>query len=74
MGSNDQDVAWAINSPTKTISVDAFWMDQTEITNNQYRQFVYYVRDSIARRMLVKINDEFLITEDQFGIPLILQS
>lgn len=70
LGSNDQDVAWAINAPTKTVSVDAFWMDQTEITNNQYRQFVYYVRDSIARRLLGEINDEFLITEDQFGNPL----
>lgn len=70
LGSNDQDVAWAINAPTKTVSVDAFWMDQTEITNNQYRQFVYYVRDSIARRLLGEINDEFLITEDEFGNPL----
>ncbi|HDP75292.1 MAG TPA: gliding motility-associated lipoprotein [Bacteroidales bacterium] len=70
LGSNDQDVAWGINAPTKTVSVDAFWMDQTEITNNQYRQFVYYVRDSIGRRLLGEINDEFLITEDQFGNPL----
>lgn len=70
IGSNDQDVAWAINAPTKTVSVDAFWMDQTEITNNQYRQFVFYVRDSIARRLLGEINDEFLITEDEFGNPL----
>jgi formylglycine-generating enzyme required for sulfatase activity len=27
-------------------------MDQTEITNNEYRQFVYWVRDSIARDRL----------------------
>ena len=70
IGGNDQDVSWAINAPTKTISVDAFWMDQTEITNNQYRQFVYYVRDSIARRKLAETNDEFAISEDQFGNPI----
>jgi formylglycine-generating enzyme required for sulfatase activity len=70
MGSNDQDVAWAINAPTKTVSVDAFWMDQTEITNNQYRQFVYYVRDSIARRLIAEQNDEFIIAEDEFGNPI----
>jgi gliding motility-associated lipoprotein GldK len=70
MGGNDQDVSWAINAPTKTISVDAFWIDQTEITNNQYRQFVYYVRDSIARRKLAEQNDEFAISEDQFGNPI----
>ncbi|QKG78853.1 T9SS ring complex lipoprotein PorK/GldK [Tenuifilum thalassicum] len=70
LGSNDQDVAWSINAPTKTVSVEAFWMDQTEITNNQYRQFVYYVRDSIARRLLGEINEDFLITEDYYGNPL----
>ena len=70
IGSNDQDVAWSINAPTKTVSVDAFWMDQTEITNNQYRQFVFYVRDSIERRMLAEINEDFVTTEDEFGNPI----
>jgi len=70
IGGNDQDVSWAINAPTKTISVDAFWIDQTEITNNQYRQFVNYVRDSIARRKLAEQNDEFATSEDQFGNPI----
>ena len=70
MGGNDQDVAWAINSPTRTVSVDAFWMDQTEITNNQYRQFVFYVRDSIARRKLAEQIDDFAISEDEFGNPI----
>lgn len=54
IGPSDQDVAWAQNALSKTISVDAFWMDETEITNNEYRQFVYWVKDSIARRMLAK--------------------
>lgn len=70
MGSNDQDVAWAINAPTRTVSVDAFWMDQTEITNNQYRQFVFYVRDSIARRLLSQQIEDFAIEEDEFGNPI----
>ena len=33
----------------RRVSFDAFWMDQTEVTNAKYRQFVYYVRDSIIR-------------------------
>lgn len=70
MGSNDQDVAWAINAPTRTVSVDAFWMDATEITNNQYRQFVFYVRDSIARRLLSQQIEDFAIEEDEFGNPI----
>ncbi len=37
---------------SKSVTVDAFWMDQTEISNNKYRQFVYYVRDSILRTKL----------------------
>jgi len=51
LGPNDQEVS-SLNTPTKTVSVDAFWMDDTEITNNEYRQFVYWVRDSIAMREL----------------------
>jgi len=52
MGSNDQDAFWSFKNESKMVSVDAFWMDQTPITNTQYRQFVVWVRDSTARRML----------------------
>ena len=41
MGPSDQDAFFAMNSLSKSVTVDAFWMDQTEITNNKYRQFVY---------------------------------
>ena len=67
MGSDDVDITWTINAPSRVVSVDAFWMDQTEITNNQYRQFVYYVRDSIARRLLSQQIEDFIIDEDEFG-------
>jgi sulfatase modifying factor 1 len=52
MGQSDQDAVFAMNTISKTVTVDAFWMDQTEISNNKYRQFVYYVRDSILRTKL----------------------
>lgn len=67
MGPNDQDVAWAMNNLTRTVTVGAFWMDDTEITNNEYRQFVYYVRDSIIRRKLGETLEDFLKTEDENG-------
>ena len=68
MGSNEQDVTWAMTSQSKTVSVDAFWIDETEITNNEYRQFVYYVRDSIMRRILAQAGRiEFEISEDEDG-------
>jgi sulfatase modifying factor 1 len=52
MGPSDQDAVFAQNAISKSVTVDAFWMDQTEMTNNKYRQFVYYVRDSILRTKL----------------------
>jgi len=67
MGPNDQDVAWTMNAQTKTVSLGSFWMDETEITNSEYRQFVFWVRDSIARRKLGEQFEEFLISEDEYG-------
>ena len=34
------------------MTVTGFWMDETEITNNEYRQFVHHVIDSLARAIL----------------------
>lgn len=52
MGENDQDVPFLHQTRSKTVSIQAFYMDQTEITNNEYRQFVEWVRDSIAREKI----------------------
>ena len=49
MGENDGDMPFLHQTRAKTVSVKAFYMDQTEISNNEYRQFVEWVRDSIAR-------------------------
>lgn len=71
MGINDQDVPFAHTAQSKTVSVQAFYMDQTEISNNEYRQFVYWVRDSIAHRILgEEISEEHLITENYYGEEL----
>ena len=53
MGANDESAVGAFNDKSINVTVDAFWMDETEITNDKYKQFVYYVRDSIALRTLV---------------------
>jgi formylglycine-generating enzyme len=55
VGPSDEDPTRAIN-PTLTMSVDAFWMDDTEITNGEYRQFVNWVRDSLALGILFRYN------------------
>ena len=67
MGQNEQDVANTSNAQVKTVTVRSFWIDETEITNSEYRQFVYWVRDSIARRLLGDQFDEFLKAEDEHG-------
>ena len=52
MGMSDDDVVGLQNAPVSTVSVKAFYMDETEITNGEYRQFVSWVRDSIVRQAL----------------------
>lgn len=61
MGQSDQDMFSTQVQRPKSITIAGFFMDDTEITNNEYRQFVYYVRDSIATTMM----GDF--TEDEYG-------
>ena len=58
MGANDQSAIGGINDKSVTVTVDAFWMDETEITNDEYKQFITYVKDSIARRLLLMAGKE----------------
>jgi len=67
MGPSDQDIAWTQNALARTVSIDAFWMDETEITNNEYRQYVYWVRDSIIRKYLAINGQEDFIHKDAEG-------
>lgn len=64
MGKQDDDIAQLKNAPAKTVTVRSFYMDETEITNSEYRQFVYWVRDSIALAMLARKADELSLGED----------
>jgi formylglycine-generating enzyme required for sulfatase activity len=74
MGPAENDSLWGNYQDPKGVSIDAFWMDATEITNAQYRQFVYWVRDSIVRERLFDPalggNDLFKIIEDKNGDPI----
>ena len=57
MGKSDQDLAGIEDAPTKTVTVPSFYMDETEITNSEYRQFVEWVKDSIIRVELAEMAD-----------------
>ncbi|MEO6584503.1 MAG: SUMF1/EgtB/PvdO family nonheme iron enzyme [Ferruginibacter sp.] len=52
MGPSDEDVNYAYTARNKSVSISGFWMDATEITNNQYRMFTNWVRDSIAAKLM----------------------
>ena len=74
MGPDKKDsIPGTVNDP-RGVSVDAFWMDETEITNSKYKQFVFWVRDSIIRERLYDPayggNEAFKIEEDKEGNPI----
>jgi len=54
MGKSDDDLPSIQDAPTKTVTVRSFYMDETEITNSEYRQFVRWVRDSVIRTRLAE--------------------
>ncbi len=58
MGKEDEDVAGAFSAPPRTVTVRPFYMDETEITNSEYREFVFRVRDSILRTKLAILAEE----------------
>ncbi|MBN09736.1 MAG: gliding motility lipoprotein GldK [Flavobacteriaceae bacterium] len=64
MGKSDEDVAQLKNSSAKTVTVPSFYMDETEITNSEYKQFVNWVRDSVALAMMARKADEEEKTQD----------
>ena len=74
MGIDKNDSLWGNTAPVKDISVDGFWMDETEVSNSKYRQFVIWVRDSILRTRLADPayggDETYLITEDQNHDPI----
>lgn len=59
MGLADQDMTdMPEKAMPKTVTVSSFFMDETEVTNAQYREFINYVRDSIARSLLAEAAGE----------------
>jgi len=70
MGPDDEEAPMAHTTKSKMVSVQAFYIDDSEISNNEYRQFVYWVRDSIARKLLAYGSngeaEEFQILPDDY--------
>jgi len=69
MGKQDEDIIGTMNAPTKTVTVRPYYMDETEITNNEYKEFVFWVRDSIVRTKLAEQAEfaSYADTDDESG-------
>src|SRR5690606_24354122 len=68
MGQTAENICAVNDAITKTVTVRSFYMDETEITNSEYRQFVNWVRDSIVRRRLAILADEVGASPGDGGI------
>ena len=58
IGSGDEDLSKSLVARPKSISIQGFFMDDTEITNNEYRQFVKWVSDSLAHETLQHVIED----------------
>ena len=71
MGPSDQDVPFAMNTRSKTVTMPAFYIDVHEISNNEYRQFCEWVKDSLYRNTLAEDdNEDYFFAETENGIEL----
>ena len=61
MGKSDEDLLGGLSTPSTTVNVSQFYMDETEISNGEYKTFVYWVRDSVARTKLAIAYDDLLL-------------
>ncbi|GGG35717.1 gliding motility lipoprotein GldK [Croceivirga lutea] len=64
MGKAEEDQGKLLNAPTRTVTVRSFYMDDTEITNSEYRQFVEWVKDSVVRTKLAILSDQLGLGPD----------
>jgi len=66
IGQSDQDIFSSHTQRPKSISISGFFMDDTEITCNEYREYVHWIRDSIAHTILGDFD------EDEYGNEILL--
>ena len=57
MGASDEDIRGRNDATVHTVQIVGFYMDATEISNAEYRQYTNYVRDSIAHFLLGDFKD-----------------
>lgn len=70
MGKTEENRWGGFEMPPRSVAVKEFFMDETEVTNSEYKEFVYWVRDSIVRTELANYAEGFssIGEEADFGI------
>jgi len=53
------DTIWGSVNDSMTVSIENFWMDETEVTNFMYKHFVGWVKDSVLRERLASVDPSF---------------
>jgi formylglycine-generating enzyme required for sulfatase activity len=61
MGNNDQDINVSNVALNRQITVSAFYMDDTEITNNEYRQFLETAKDTLPAEMAALVYPDTMV-------------
>ena len=56
------------DAPRKEVTVKKFVIDETEVSNKEYRLFVKYVRDSIVRTKLARLAEDLGLNREDEGI------
>lgn len=59
MGQADQDVASSKIAHNKQITISGFYMDDTEITNNEYRQFIMSMKEENEDTEIPGVSDPY---------------
>lgn len=68
LGQSDFDFTYSpTKAPLTTVTVSAFFIDDSEVTNSKYRVFVNYVRDSLIRTALAEKNGSAFNAGNQGG-------
>jgi gliding motility-associated lipoprotein GldK len=66
MGASDEQMDMSLMNRKKLVSIQNFWMDRAEVTNEQYRRFVNYVADSL--KFMALYGGGISATEDTVNI------
>jgi len=67
MGQADENVPASQTNPNKQITIGGFYMDDTEITNNEYRQFIYEIKEDTTEEYVKQVYPDTMVWMKDFS-------